>query len=83
MQDNKKKPGNRLWREIAGWGLLALGIAGCLLPIAPGVPFLIAGLAILAHDYVWARRAKTRAKHYARKVKRKISRTDAVASDND
>jgi hypothetical protein len=27
--------------------LLAMGVAGCLLPVVPGVPFLLAGAAVL------------------------------------
>ena len=34
-------------RKIAGRSLLVLGVAGCLLPIVPGIPFLIAGAARL------------------------------------
>lgn len=33
---------------ILGWALMAVGILGLLLPIAPGIPFLMAGLAILS-----------------------------------
>jgi uncharacterized protein YqgC (DUF456 family) len=41
---------------VGGWALVILGLAGLLLPVAPGVPLLIAGLALLAVDYPWARR---------------------------
>lgn len=34
-------------RRIAGRCLLAVGVAGVLLPVIPGTPFLIAGAAIL------------------------------------
>lgn len=37
--------------------MIVVGIAGCLLPIAPGFPFLIGGLALLASHYPWARTA--------------------------
>lgn len=47
---------NRWARKASGWGLLAAGIAGCVLPVIPGIPLAIAGLVILARDYVWARR---------------------------
>jgi len=34
-------------RKIAGRGLLAVGVAGVLLPVIPGTPFLLAGAAVL------------------------------------
>jgi uncharacterized membrane protein YbaN (DUF454 family) len=51
------KPKKSLWRLITGWSMIVVGIAGCLLPIAPGLPFLIGGLALLAAHYPWARTA--------------------------
>jgi uncharacterized protein len=55
-------PKSPLWRKVCGWVLIVLGLAGCLLPIAPGIPFLIAGLALLAEDYAWARTLQAKAK---------------------
>lgn len=63
------KPKSRLWREVTGWCLIVLGIAGCLLPIAPGIPFLIAGLALLAENYAWAHRALGKLKHWWEQLK--------------
>jgi hypothetical protein len=39
-----------LWRAgrlVLGVVLIALGVLGCLLPVIPGVPLLIAGVALL------------------------------------
>jgi len=47
-------PKSSLWRKVCGWVLIFLGLAGCVLPIAPGLPLLVAGLALLAKDYAWA-----------------------------
>ncbi|QNI37390.1 hypothetical protein H7846_03495 [Edaphobacter sp. 4G125] len=58
--------GRNSWaRKAGGWGLLVAGVAGCILPVIPGIPLLLAGLIILARDYAWARAA-------LRKVKRKV-----------
>jgi uncharacterized membrane protein YbaN (DUF454 family) len=40
-------------RSLSGYGLLLLGVAGCLLPVIPGIPFLLAGAAVLGWDH-WA-----------------------------
>jgi hypothetical protein len=40
----------KLARQFAGWGLLALGVAGLILPILPGWFFLAWGAVILAPD---------------------------------
>jgi uncharacterized protein YqgC (DUF456 family) len=44
-------------RKAGGWTLLAVGIAGCVLPVIPGIPLALAGLLVLAPDYAWARSA--------------------------
>ena len=40
----------------AGWALLLLGAVGFLLPILPGILFVLMGLCILSVEYAWARR---------------------------
>jgi len=49
---------------IVGIGLLALGMAMIVLP-GPGILVIVAGLAILGTEYVWARRLLVRAKKEA------------------
>lgn len=46
----------RVVRVAAGWALLAAGAALLVLP-GPGIPLLLGGLAILAREQPWARRA--------------------------
>jgi uncharacterized membrane protein YbaN (DUF454 family) len=41
---------------VAGWILVAVGIAGLALPIVQGVALILAGLALLAPDMPFARR---------------------------
>ena len=46
---------NPFWRKLVGWTCLALGVFGIILPIIPGIPFLVAGLALLSTEYRWVR----------------------------
>ncbi len=65
-------------RKAGGWCLLVVGIAGCILPVIPGIPLALAGLLILARDYAWARSALQKLK---RKVVRMRRRTRAKRSN--
>jgi hypothetical protein len=51
-----KRNGKRVAVTIAGFALVLAGLAGLLLPIIPGWLLIIPGLALLATEYVWARR---------------------------
>jgi len=42
---------------MAGWAFILAGIAGLILPILPGIPFLLVGLVILSSEYLWAHHA--------------------------
>ena len=52
----------RILISAAGGILLLVGLLGWFLPLMPGWPFVIAGLAILAGEFVWARRLLDRAR---------------------
>jgi uncharacterized protein (TIGR02611 family) len=52
---------------VIGAALLALGAAMMVLP-GPGILVIVAGLAVLATEYVWAQRLLKRAKSQAEKV---------------
>jgi hypothetical protein len=54
-------------RQTTGYGCLAAGVAGCILPIIPGIPLLFAGLGLLAVDSPWAARLRDRLKEYVAK----------------
>ncbi len=45
-------------REISGLTLVAVGIAGCLLPLLPGIPLILAGAALLGTDHALVRRTR-------------------------
>jgi len=44
-------------RKCAGWSLIALAPIGGLLPVLPGLVFLVLGLFVLRHQYHWAHNA--------------------------
>jgi hypothetical protein len=46
----------KLSRMVVGTTLVVVGMAGLVLPILPGWLLIIAGLALLARDFFWARR---------------------------
>lgn len=52
---------------ILGVALLAVGLAMMVLP-GPGILVIVAGLAVLATEYLWARSLLSRAKNQAEKV---------------
>ncbi|HEY6374726.1 MAG TPA: PGPGW domain-containing protein [Edaphobacter sp.] len=56
--------GGKWIRKGGGWSLLIIGMAGCVLPVAPGIPLVLAGLVLLAQDYAWARKLLRRLKRW-------------------
>ena len=57
---------------ITGTILLLGGLVGLLLPIVPGWLLIIAGLAVLASEFVWAARLLDTAKAKAGELKAKV-----------
>lgn len=55
---------------LAGGTVLLVGLALVVLP-GPGTPVVLAGLAILATQFLWARRAMRRTKGAVARVRRK------------
>jgi uncharacterized protein (TIGR02611 family) len=58
---------------IAGVAVILLGVAMLVLP-GPGIIVIVAGLAILATEYIWARRLLETAKQKAEQAKDKVLR---------
>lgn len=59
-----------MWRKVravTGRALLGLGVIGVLVPIIPGLPFFIAGVALLGPDHPLVRRLRGRLKEWRRR----------------
>ena len=48
---------------VLGWAFVLLGLVGLILPVLPGVLFLLVGLFILSSEYIWAHRLLSRARN--------------------
>lgn len=76
--------GKRVGVSIAGFAVLLAGIVLLVLP-GPGLVLIVAGLAILSTEYVWARRllaiAKRKAEQAKEVVLRKGESADPAATD--
>ena len=75
-----KRSGKRIAITIAGGAVILVGIAMLVLP-GPGLVVIIAGLAILATEYVWAERLLRMAKERALQAKDKVLRKRANSDD--
>jgi uncharacterized protein (TIGR02611 family) len=67
---------SRLYRfvfAVAGFSLLTVGLVGLALPILPGWPLLIVGLALLALEFAWAERMLERAVDQMERAKQATS----------
>ena len=68
----RQNPSGKWARIAGGWTLLVVGLLGFVLPVIPGIPLVLAGLALLAKDYAWARLAQSRVKAWVARVKQKL-----------
>ena len=65
---------------VIGVALVLVGIAGLVLPILPGWLLIIAGLAVLRTEYVWARQLSDGARQRAANLTRTRERKDDLAA---
>jgi putative transmembrane protein PGPGW len=75
-----KRSGKRIAVTIAGGVVILVGVAMLVLP-GPGIVVIIAGLAILATEYVWAERLLRMAKERAVQAKDKVLGKKADSDD--
>ena len=68
-----RRNGKRVGVTIVGFAVLLAGVAMLVLP-GPGVAAIIAGLAILSTEYVWAQRMLATAKRKAEEAKEAVLR---------
>ena len=62
--NEEDRPQHKVWRSpwkrvllfVVAWGLIFLGFLGILLPILPGMIFLVAGLYLLSLESLWLNR---------------------------
>jgi uncharacterized protein len=76
-----RKRWTRIGRLIGGWTLIGLGFIGLFIPLFPTVSLVIAGLALMASEYVWARRAMVWVKQRLQRAKRAVSRKQVAITD--
>lgn len=62
------KTARKLVIGVIGATVLLLSIVGYIMPIIPGIPLTFLGLAILATEFVWAKRLLRKAKRQAKSV---------------
>jgi len=65
---------------VLGVALLLVGIAGLVLPFLPGWLLIIAGLALLSTEYVWAKRLTEGARKRASTFARRRDQNDDLAA---
>ena len=74
MNAAQPPPWRRILRIAAGWALLVVGLIVSIPVIVPGwgLPFLVAGLGLLAPEYEWARKLHLKARGLYQKIIAKI-----------
>ena len=65
----------RQFRMMAGLILVAVGLVGLLLPIVPGIPLLIAGVALVGTNHRWIRPVLNRLEKWRASKKEEAARS--------
>jgi uncharacterized membrane protein YbaN (DUF454 family) len=62
--------------------LIVLGLLGMLMPVLPGIPFLLAGVALLGSSHPWVRPFIARLRLWRRKRARAAGTRQSVDPDH-
>ena len=60
----------RTIRTVAGLMLIGVGLIGLLVPVIPGIPLLIAGVALVGTNHPWIRPVIARLRAWRREWRR-------------
>jgi hypothetical protein len=66
-EDRRPRPVWRTARTVGGFTLIGVGIIGTLLPIIPGIPMVIAGVALVGPGHRALRPVMTRIERWRRR----------------
>lgn len=77
-----RESGKRIAVSVAGFTVLALGVAMLVLP-GPGLVLILVGLGILSSEYVWAQRLLRKAKEKAEQAKDTVLRRSNDTPEDD
>jgi len=69
-------------RTVAGVVLFGLGLVGMVLPVLPGIPLLLAGVALLGTNHPWVRPFMARLRLWRRRRTRAANRKKPDESDH-
>jgi hypothetical protein len=58
-------------RIVGGVALILIGILGLILPVMPGWPFILVGLALLSRHFHWARRLRRQVRRFRLNMQRR------------
>lgn len=64
----------RILKTVVGAALVGAGITFSIVPFIPGFPLILLGLAVLATEFLWARRAQAKLRAQLRAVRRRAGR---------
>ena len=72
----------RTFRILAGMVLIVLGLLGMVLPVVPGIPLLLAWVALLGSNHPWVRPFMARLRLWRRKRARAAGTRRPVDADH-
>lgn len=76
------KNARRLVIAVIGGTVLLLSLVGYIMPIIPGIPLTFLGLAILATEFVWAKRLLRKVKKQASALMDNFRSKPAASEDS-